>query len=169
MDQLAVFFGGRVAELEVFDEMNTGASSDLERASSIARRMVCEWGMSEKLGPVQYASREGEVFLGKEVGRAKEYSEETQLAIDREVRNILDSQYSVAQKIVRDNIDVLHALAGAVLERETLNAEEIEKIINGEDLNSGPEGGGPGGGPGNDADGEKSEEKGSDKKVSVAA
>ncbi len=134
LDQLAVFFGGRVAELEVFNEMNTGASSDIERATEIARRMVREWGMSEKLGPIQYASREGEVFLGKEVGRASDFSEKIQEEIDEEVRSILDDRYKVAQTIIKENLDVLHTLAKAVMERETLNAEEINLIIDGKEL-----------------------------------
>ncbi|MCB0355193.1 MAG: AAA family ATPase, partial [Bdellovibrionales bacterium] len=134
LDQLAVFFGGRVAELEVFGEMNTGAASDIERATEIARRMVREWGMSEKLGAIQYASREGEVFLGKEVGRASDFSQKVQEQIDEEVRTILDERYHVAQKIVHENIDILHRLARAAIERETLNADEIELICKGHEL-----------------------------------
>ncbi len=134
MDQLAVFFGGRVAELAVFEEMNTGAASDIERATEIARRMVREWGMSEKLGPVQYASRDGEVFLGKEVGRPSDFSERIQEEIDGEVRRILDDRYGVAEKIINGNIDILHALARAAIERETLNSDEIESLIKGDPL-----------------------------------
>lgn len=134
LDQLAVFFGGRVAEELVFDDMNTGASSDIERATQIARRMVCEWGMSEKLGPVHYSSRDEHVFLGKDLGKPKEHSETTQVEIDNEVRAILDSQYQVAKKIVSENIDTLHRLAKAVLERETLDSDDIEKIMKGESL-----------------------------------
>lgn len=129
LDQLAVFFGGRVAELEVFGEMNTGAASDIERATEIARRMVREWGMSEKLGPVQYAIREGEVFLGKEMGRSADFSERVQEEIDSEVRRILDEQYKVAERIVREHIDALHRLAKSAIERETLNAEEIDLLL----------------------------------------
>lgn len=173
LDQLAVFFGGRVAEEIVFDEMNTGASSDIERATEIARRMVCEWGMSDKLGPVQYSARDGEVFLGRDFGRSKEYSESTQVEIDAEVRRILDDQYQVARKIVSDEIDTLHRLAKAVLELETLNSDQIERIISGEDLTSGPGGGPDGGGGGSDdnsSDGAEPESSGEGKKnVSVAA
>jgi len=143
LDQLAVFFGGRVAELEVFGEMNTGAASDIERATEIARRMVREWGMSDRLGPIQYASREGEVFLGKEVGRPSDFSQKIQEQIDEEVRKILDDQYKVAKNIIHDNIDALHRLAKAAIERETLSAEEIEAAINGEELP--PQSGGGGG------------------------
>lgn len=134
MDQLAVFFGGRVAELAVFGEMNTGAASDIERATEIARRMVREWGMSDKLGPVQYASREGEVFLGKEVGRASDFSQSIQQEIDAEVRRILDDRYKLAEKLIHENIDTLHRLAKAAIERETLNAEDIDTIVRGGEL-----------------------------------
>jgi len=134
MDQLAVFFGGRVAELAVFGEMNTGAASDIERATEIARRMVREWGMSDKLGPIQYASREGEVFLGKEVGRASDFSQAIQEEIDAEVRRILDDRYKLAEKLIHENIDTLHRLAKAAIERETLNADDIDAIVKGEEL-----------------------------------
>ena len=141
MDQLAVFFGGRVAEELVFQEMNTGASSDIQRATDIARRMVCEWGMSDKLGPVHYNTKEEHVFLGRELGKPREHSEAIQEEIDQEVKNILDSRYEVARKIVSENMDVLHALAKAVLEKETLDADDIERIIRGETLSPGPQGG----------------------------
>ncbi len=139
LDQLAVFFGGRVAEELVFDDMNTGASSDIERATQIARRMVCEWGMSEKLGPVHYSSRDEHVFLGKDLGKPKEHSETTQVEIDNEVRGILDSQYKIARKIISENLDTLHRLAKGVLERETLDSDDIEKIMKGETLPPLPE------------------------------
>lgn len=134
LDQLAVFFGGRVAEELVFDDMNTGASSDIERATQIARRMVCEWGMSEKLGPVHYSSRDEHVFLGKDLGKPKEHSETTQVEIDNEVRKILDSQYQLARKIISENLDALHRLAKGVLERETLDSDDLEKLLKGEEL-----------------------------------
>jgi cell division protease FtsH len=143
MDQLAVFFGGRVAEEVVFNEMNTGASSDIERATDIARRMVCEWGMSDNVGPVHYSTKEEHVFMGKEFGKAREHSESVQLDIDKEVRGILQSQYQLARKIVEENLDALHALAKAVIERETLDADEIDKLIRGETLNPGPQGSPP--------------------------
>ncbi len=148
MDQLAVFFGGRVAEELVFNEMNTGASSDIQRATEIARRMVCEWGMSETLGPIHYNTKEEHVFLGRELGKAREHSEAIQLEIDREVKRILDSQYHVAKKIVADHIDVLHNLSKAVMEKETLDADDIERIIRGETLSPGPQGGSPAPGEG---------------------
>lgn len=132
MDQLAVFFGGRVAEELVFNDMNTGASSDIERATEIARRMVCEWGMSSRLGPVHYSSKDEHVFLGRDFGKPREHSESTQIEIDREVRAILDSQYNIAHRILSENLELLHRMAKAVMERETLDSDDLEKIIKGE-------------------------------------
>ena len=146
MDQLAVFFGGRVAEELVFNEMNTGASSDIQRATEIARRMVCEWGMSTSLGPIHYDTKEEHVFLGREIGKPREHSEAIQLEIDQEVKRILQSQYDIAKKIVSDNLEVLHNLAKAVMERETLDADDIDRILRGEGLSPGPKGGPPAGG-----------------------
>ncbi len=143
LDQLAVMFGGRVAELAVFGEMNTGASSDIERATQIAHRMVCEWGMSEALGPVQYGKPEQEVFLGREGGKSQELSEAVHQKVDAEVRRILDEQYAVAEKVIQDNIETLHTLAKAAIEHETLSAEHIDAIIEGKDFD--PNGGGGGG------------------------
>jgi cell division protease FtsH len=148
MDQLAVFFGGRVAEELVFNEMNTGASSDIQRATEIARRMVCEWGMSENLGPIHYNTKEEHVFLGRELGKAREHSEAIQLEIDREVKRILDSQYQLAKKVVADHLEILHNLAKAVMEKETLDADDIDRILRGETLSPGPQGGSPAPGDG---------------------
>jgi cell division protease FtsH len=143
LDQLSVLYGGRVAEEIVFEDMNTGASSDIERASSIARRMVCEWGMSSELGPVQYMAKEEHVFLGREIGKPKEHSEATQMSIDKAVRELLEGQYEVARKIIAENIHVLHNLASALLQKETLDADEIDRIVRGESFGGGPDGGAP--------------------------
>lgn len=140
MDQLAVFFGGRAAEELVFQEMNTGASSDIERATDIARRMVCEWGMSA-LGPVHYSAKEEHVFLGRDIGKSREHSESVQFEIDQEVKAILQSRYEVAKQIVAENLEVLHNLAKAVMEKETLDSDDIERIVKGETLSPGPQGG----------------------------
>ena len=134
LDQLAVFFGGRAAEELVFNDTNTGASSDIERATEIARRMVCEWGMSESIGPVYYTSKEEHIFLGREIGRPREHSEETQQLIDQEVKRILERQYQVARKILGERIEALHRLARTVIERETLDAEDIDRIIKGQEI-----------------------------------
>ena len=129
MDQLAVFFGGRVAEEIIFNELTTGASSDIERATEIARRMVCEWGMSEKLGPIHYSSKDEHVFLGRDFGKPREHSEDMQVQIDQEVKTILERQYTLAKKLLTENLEKLHKLAKAVLEKETLDAEDIDTII----------------------------------------
>ena len=142
MDQLAVFFGGRVAEELVFDEMNTGASSDIQRATEIARRMVCEWGMSSSVGPIHYDTKDEHVFLGRDIGKPREHSEAIQLEIDQEVKRILESQYNVAKRIVSEHEEVLHKLAEAVMERETLDSDQIEKILKGESLPPSPPSGG---------------------------
>jgi cell division protease FtsH len=140
LDQLAVFFGGRVSEELIFQDMNTGASSDIERATDIARRMVCEWGMSEKLGPIHYSSKEEHVFLGRDFGKPREHSEQTQEDIDIEVKAIVEQQYNVAHKLISENLDKLHALAKAVLDKETLDADDIERIMKGESPAPGPAG-----------------------------
>jgi len=138
LDQLAVFFGGRVAEELIFNETTTGASSDIERATDIARRMVCEWGMSDKLGPIHYSAKEEHVFLGRDFGKPKEHSDTTQVTIDSEIRRIIDEQHAVATKIIKERLDTLHRLAKAVIEKETLDADDIEKIIKGDSSNPGP-------------------------------
>ena len=141
MDQLAVFFGGRAAEELVFQDMNTGASSDIQRATDIARRMVCEWGMSDRVGPIHYNSKEEHVFLGRELGKPREHSEAIQFEIDQEVKGILNSQYEIARQVISENLEGLHALAKAVVEKETLDAEDIDRILRGEGFSPGPQGG----------------------------
>ena len=131
LDELAVFMGGRAAEEIIFNDFNTGASSDIERATNVARDMVCKWGMSEKLGPINYSSKDEHVFLGKEFGKAREYSEATQIEIDAEVKKIIDNSYQTAKKIILENIDALKELTRRVLEKETLDADEIDEIVNG--------------------------------------
>lgn len=126
--------GGRAAELLIFNQLTTGAGNDIERATQIARKMVCEWGMSEKLGPLAYGGREEELFLGREITRHKEISEKTAQLIDEEVQNIVISCMNRAEKILRENIDALHRLAKNLLEREILDNEEIDMIIRGEEL-----------------------------------
>lgn len=145
LDQIAVACGGRAAEEIVFSEMNTGASSDIERATNVARSMVCEWGMSDKIGMVHYATKEDHVFLGREFGKPREHSEQTQIEIDREVKRIIDEQYKIARHILEKHVDILHSLAKAALEFETLDGEQIEKIIQGEILVPTPSNGGSGG------------------------
>ncbi|MCS6990046.1 MAG: ATP-dependent zinc metalloprotease FtsH [Chloroherpetonaceae bacterium] len=126
--------GGRAAEDIVFHEISTGAGNDIERATELARKMVCEWGMSEKLGPLNYGSKHQEVFLGRDFGRVRDYSEETAVAIDTEVRHIVMSCMQEAKRILTENIDALHRLAKTLMERETLDGAEIDKVIAGETL-----------------------------------
>jgi len=131
---IAYAMGGRAAEKLVFNEYTTGASNDIDRATNLARKMVCEFGMSEKLGPISYGNKEEEVFLGKELHQHKNYSETTQILIDEEIKKIVKAGMDRAINILTGNIDKLHNLSEALLEREILDAEEIEKVLKGEKL-----------------------------------
>jgi cell division protease FtsH len=126
--------GGRAAERIVFGQLTTGAGNDIERATEIARKMVCEWGMSEKMGPLAYGQRDEEIFLGRQITRHKNYSEETAVIIDEEIKKIVSTAMKRSEKILNDNLDTLHRLAGTLLEREILDSSEIDAIIRGEDL-----------------------------------
>ena len=126
--------GGRAAEKIVFNHYTTGAGNDIEKATSIARKMVCEWGMSEKLGPLSYGAKEEEIFLGREIQKHRDYSEKTAIEIDEEIRRIVNSGMGRAEKILTDNMELLHKLSLELLEREILDGSEIEKIANGEEL-----------------------------------
>ncbi|MGE5680472.1 MAG: ATP-dependent zinc metalloprotease FtsH [Bacillota bacterium] len=126
--------GGRAAEKIIFNRYTTGAGNDIERSTSLARKMVCEWGMSEKLGPLSYGTKEEEIFLGREITKHKDYSEKTAQDIDDEIKRIITTCMERAEKILQDNIEVLHRLALVLLEREILDSDEIEKIIRGEEL-----------------------------------
>jgi len=135
-DQIAVAMGGRVAEEIIFHQLTTGASNDIQVATDLARKMVCDWGMSEKLGPLHFGKREGEVFLGRDFGdSSKEYSEETAVEIDGEVRKIVTANYERAKRAVVENVDKLKALAEALLEYETIDGAEIDQIFAGQKLN----------------------------------
>ncbi len=126
--------GGRAAEKLVFNHYTTGAGNDIEKATNIARKMVCEWGMSDKLGPLAYGAKEEEIFLGREIQKHRDYSEKTAIEIDDEVRGIINSAFDRAVKILNENMDLLHKLSAELLEREILDAEEIDRIIRGENL-----------------------------------
>ena len=132
--KLAELLGGRAAEKIVFDHFTTGAGNDIERASDIARKMVCEWGMSENLGPVTFGKKEEEIFLGREIAQHRDYSERTAQDIDTEVRKIITKAEKKAEKILRENVDKLHALAVALLEYEILDGEQIDLVIDGKKL-----------------------------------
>ncbi|MBI4548014.1 MAG: ATP-dependent metallopeptidase FtsH/Yme1/Tma family protein [Ignavibacteriae bacterium] len=131
---IAYALGGRAAEKLIFNELTTGAGNDIERATELAHKMVCEWGMSERLGPLAYGTKEEEIFLGREITRSKNYSENTAIAIDEEVKKIVINGMNRAEAILHENMDALHRLANALLEREILDGEEIDKLIRGEQL-----------------------------------
>lgn len=126
--------GGRAAEKLIFNHYTTGAGNDIEKATNIARKMVCEWGMSDKLGPLSYGSKEEEIFLGREIQKHRDYSEKTAVEIDEEIRNTVTVAFDRAVKILSDNMDLLHKLSEELLEREILDGEEIDRIIRGEVL-----------------------------------
>ena len=126
--------GGRVAESLVLDDISTGASNDIERATKIARAMVTHYGMSEKLGTINYDSSENEVFIGRDLGRSRDYSERTAAEIDDEVTRIINEAYAKCKKLLSENLDKLLALSDALLEKETIYSKDFEKIFNGEKL-----------------------------------
>ena len=126
---LVVKMGGRVAEEIVFGDVTNGASGDIKMATNVARRMVCEWGMSEKMGMVEYGEHEDYVFLGRDIGRARDYSEATAEEIDREVRKLIDDAYETAKRTLIEHRDKLEAIAKALLEYETLDGAQIRDII----------------------------------------
>ena len=124
-------FGGRIAEEIFMNQMTTGASNDFERATQLARDMVTRYGMSEALGPMVYGENEGEVFLGRSVTTTKNVSESTMQKVDAEIRRIIDEQYALARKLLEDNRDKVEAMTKALLEWETLDAEQINDIMEG--------------------------------------
>ena len=126
--------GGRVAESLVLDDISTGASNDIERATKIARAMVTHYGMSEKLGTINYDSSENEVFIGRDLGRSRDYSERTAAEIDEEVTRIINEAYAKCKELLSENLDKLLALSDALLEKETIYSKDFEKIFNGEKL-----------------------------------
>ncbi len=132
--QIAVLMGGRASEEVFLSTETTGAGNDLERATEMARKMVCEWGMSESMGPLTFGRREEQIFLGKEFARHIDYSEDTAKHIDSEIRRIVTDSYNRAKKVIEDNRDSVERLAKALLERETLEAREIEAVIEGREL-----------------------------------
>jgi len=129
--QIASLFGGRIAEEVIYgkDSVTTGASNDIERATELAHKMVKLWGMSDVLGPMAYGENEGEVFLGRQVTKHKQISEETFKQVDQEVRKIIDTNYEKATKILTDNIDILHAMAKALVEHETIDSGQIDDLM----------------------------------------
>src|SRR5207245_9514258 len=129
--QLCHAMGGRAAEKLIFNHFTTGAIGDLQAATDTARNMVCRYGMSDVLGPLTFGKKEEMVFLGKELATHKDYSEQTAVLIDQEVRRIIETAYNAAMQLLRDNMDKLHLLANTLLEREVLDGDEMDRVLHG--------------------------------------
>jgi cell division protease FtsH len=129
INNLAIYMGGRASEELIFQDPTTGAGNDIERATDLARKMVCEWGMSERMGPLAFGKQEEQIFLGREIAQHKDYSEVTAIAIDEEVKNLVAGGYETAKSILSSNIHILHALAQALIEKEELSAEEVHRLV----------------------------------------
>ena len=136
LNRIAVLMGGRAAEEIIFNSKTTGAGNDIERATEIARKMVCEWGMSEKLGPVTFGKKDEQIFLGREMASHKNYSEATAVEIDGEIRHIVDESYIAGPSTPVDNIDILHRLSLELIEKENLGGAEVDAIVKGGDVPS---------------------------------
>ncbi len=132
--RIAVCMGGRIAEETTFGQITTGAQNDIEQATEMARKMVCEWGMSEALGPLTYGKKEEAIFLGKEFNRHQDYSEATALKIDAEIKRIVSEQYDRAASLLSENRSMLERIAEALLEHEVLDAPQLKQLIAGEPL-----------------------------------
>jgi cell division protease FtsH len=132
--RLAILMGGRIAEELIFNQITTGAGQDIEMATQLARNMVCQWGMSEKLGPLAFGKKDDQVFLGREIGQTRDYSEQTAQDIDAEVRRFVTEGYDLAKEILEKNITILEAIAQSLLERETLDAQDVLALVKGEYL-----------------------------------
>jgi len=128
-NSICILYGGRIAEQIIFDEITTGAGNDIERASAMARKMVCEWGMSDGLGPLTYGKKEEQIFLGKEIGQSRDFSEDTARQIDLAVRKIVDNAIKVVTGLLEENQDILTRMAEDLLEKETIVLDDIEEMI----------------------------------------
>ena len=128
-NNICILMGGRISEEIALNTQTTGASNDIERATEIARKMICEYGMNEKLGPLSFGKKEEEIFLGREISQHRDYSEETAQKIDQEVNNLVGGTYKKTYKLISDNLNTLNKLANALLEKETLNGHEIDEIV----------------------------------------
>jgi cell division protease FtsH len=128
---ISSLYGGRIAEQVIYgtEKVSTGASNDIERATEIARKMVTQWGLSEKMGPMLYAEEEGEVFLGRSAAKVKHMSDDTAKDIDEEIRNVIERNYKRAEDILRDNMDILHAMKDALMQYETIDAAQIDDLM----------------------------------------
>ena len=127
--ELAVAFGGRVAEEIVLNRVSTGAANDIKQATDLAQRMIRSWGMSDDLGPLSYAKGEEQVFLGREIAQHRDYSEATAQKIDEEINKLIKNSYAIAQTVLKENLDILHKLAESLLEKETVMGKELDELI----------------------------------------
>jgi len=132
LNNVTILLGGRAAEELVLNHQTTGAGNDIERSTEIARKMVCEWGMSEKLGPLTFGQKEEQIFLGREFAQHRDYSEDTARLIDDEIKAIVMQSYERAKEILLKNIEKLHRLANTLLEKEVLDGQQIDQIVQGE-------------------------------------
>jgi len=130
-DQIAILLGGRIAEEITVGSVTTGAGNDLERSTELARKMVCEWGMSDAMGPLTFGKKEEQIFLGREIAQHQDYSEDTALKIDHEVKRLVTENYQRAHELLTDNKDTLVSIADALLAREVLDAEQVKKLAAG--------------------------------------
>jgi cell division protease FtsH len=128
-NNLTILFGGRAAEELILGHMTTGAGNDIEKATELARKMICEWGMSEKLGPMTFGKKEEQIFLGRDFTQAADYSESTAIEIDAEVRRIIQDSYYKAKDLLKTNLRLLHKVAESLLEKEVLDGSEIDAIV----------------------------------------
>jgi cell division protease FtsH len=131
--QLAILMGGRIAEEKFMNHITTGAGNDIERATDLSRKMVCEWGMSE-LGPMSFGKKEEQIFLGREIAQHRDYSEATAIEIDKQVRKLVDAGYSEANRIISAHAEAMKRIAIALLEREVLDGAEVKALIDGQTL-----------------------------------
>jgi cell division protease FtsH len=128
-NELSIAFGGRVAEEIVFKRISTGASNDIKQATDVAQKMIRNWGMSDVLSPLSYAKEEEHIFLGREIAQHRDYSENTARKIDEEISRLIKRTYNVAKNVLEENLDVLHALADLLLEKETVLGKELDALI----------------------------------------
>jgi len=126
---IMVLLGGRAAEEIIFNERTSGAGNDLERVTEIARKMVCEWGMSDSVGPITFGKGEEQIFIGKEISRSKNYSEETAVAIDNEISRIINENYEKSKKLLTENTGLLHKLSNLLLDKEVVDAKELDELV----------------------------------------
>jgi cell division protease FtsH len=131
LGRIAVLMGGRTAEELIFGHMTTGAGNDIERSTELARKMVCEWGMSEKMGPVTFGKKDEQIFLGREISQHRDYSEATAVDIDNEVKRIVTESHEKARNLLTENIEILKQIAETLLEIEVLNSDQLDEILDG--------------------------------------